>query len=105
MSYKLYTDFWEEQLPAIMDKLEVFPHFIEIQMNALDFTSRLKRQHYSFSIFIDNVELTNKLSNSVAAGFMEVFMASARAVVFARDKYIVIRFNRNFVLHISAMHR
>lgn len=102
-SQELYTSIWEKALPDVLDLLEVFPYHGSIELPSKDFKDVGDRKVYSFNLQIDYGEVSNDISGSaVARDLAKVFLTNIKAGIFAHDKKINIKLDKNFTLHLSA---
>ncbi|SEW45028.1 hypothetical protein SAMN05428988_5921 [Chitinophaga sp. YR573] len=100
----LYTAIWEKVLSDMLDILEVLPFYGSIALPASDFEKVGERNDYSFNLQIDHGQVTNDITRSaVARDLADVFLNNIRASIFAYNKNINIKLDKNFTLHLSAM--
>lgn len=87
----------------MLDLLEVLPHYGSIELPSKDFKEVGDRKDYSFNLQIDYGVVSNNIDGSaVARDLAEVFLTNIRASIFAHDKKVNIKLDKNFTLHLSA---
>lgn len=100
-----YCIFWENLLPEIKSILKVPPYLGNIQVPADDLKAVGKRADYRFTLDIVNAEEISYTNGSaVARDLVKVFLDDTDVREFADDKYVQLRMDKDFVLHISAMY-
>ncbi|SDF60250.1 hypothetical protein SAMN04488121_102398 [Chitinophaga filiformis] len=99
---ELYVAIWKKALPDMLAMLEIFPHHGAIEFPSNDFFMVGDRQDYSFNLQIDNGKVVKISNSTVARDLADVFTSDVKAMIFAYDKKIVIKLNKNFTLHLSA---
>lgn len=100
---QLYTNIWKKALPDMLDLLTVLPHYASISLPSADFIKVGDRDDYSFNLQLDYGKVVNNIDGSaVARDLADVFLTDVRASIFAYDKKINIKLDKNFTLLLSA---
>jgi hypothetical protein len=104
MSAGIYGDYWEIQLPEIMQKLEsgIFPQ--QIQLDRREFDQRGDRSSYSFNVQYFDGELANKLGGSAVARDLAATIKNNPACkALLKTRNIKINMDSEFILWIRSI--